>query len=145
VGFGNVFHIRVTMPDISFFDWWQYITHNSILWIWMKTGVFGFVAMAAMIATALMTGVRALVLLDRQGERLPGYLQPLTLVGTLYLVMHFIFAYVDISWDAQSMLLVGAMLGVINRVAGLAQPAEEGGAVLPEQTGPLAAGGSRGR
>jgi hypothetical protein len=28
--------------------------------------------------------------------------------------MHFIYAYVDISWEAQSMIYVGAMMGLLN-------------------------------
>jgi hypothetical protein len=40
-------------------------------------------------------------------------LRALALTAVLYIVMHFIYAYVDISWDAQSMLYVGAMAGVI--------------------------------
>jgi hypothetical protein len=123
VGFGNPFHIRVVMPDISFFEWWQYITHNSILWIWMKMGVFGFIALVVMIAMSLMTGVRVLVLLRQQEDTLPGYLQPMALVAVLYVVMHFMYAYVDISWDAQSMLLLGGMVGIINRLEGMSREA----------------------
>ena len=37
----------------------------------------------------------------------------LRLTATLYIVMHFLFAYVDISWDGQSMLYVGLMMGII--------------------------------
>jgi hypothetical protein len=125
VGFGNTFHIRVAMPDISFFEWWQYLTHNSVLWIWMKMGVFGFIALALMLSMALMTGVRVLTLLRRREGELPGYLQPMAFAALLYVVMHFLFAYVDISWDNQSMLLVGAMLGILNRLEGMAR--ETGG------------------
>ncbi|NJM04953.1 hypothetical protein HC891_00055 [Candidatus Gracilibacteria bacterium] len=35
-------------------------------------------------------------------------------MATLYVVMHFIYAYVDISWDSQSMIYMGAMMGLIN-------------------------------
>ena len=38
----------------------------------------------------------------------------IALTATLYLVMHFLYAYVDISWDAQSMVYVGVMMGLIN-------------------------------
>lgn len=108
VGFGQKFYILVPMPDISFFSWWEYIVHNSILWIWVKTGVFGFVAMIFLVGLSIVTGVRALL-------RMPdGDLSAALLVATLYIVMHFLYAYVDMSWDTQSMLLVGAMMGIIN-------------------------------
>ena len=35
---------RSPLPDISFFEFWEYIPHNAVLWIWVKMGFFGFVA-----------------------------------------------------------------------------------------------------
>lgn len=108
VGFGNKFYIIAQMPDISFFEWWEYITHNSILWIWMQTGVGGFTAMLMLIGTAIIVGSRTV-------WRMPGGdLSAIALTVTLYVVMHFIYAYVDMSWEAQSMIYVGAMMGVVN-------------------------------
>lgn len=108
VGFGNKFYIIAPMPDISFFEWWEYITHNSILWIWMQTGVGGFLAMLALIGMAIVVGTRAL-------WRMPGGdLSAIALTATLYVVMHFVYAYVDMSWEAQSMIYVGAAMGVLN-------------------------------
>jgi hypothetical protein len=31
-------------------------------------------------------------------------------------MMQFIYAYVDISWEAQSMILLGVMLGILNSI-----------------------------
>jgi O-antigen ligase len=108
VGFGNKFYIIAPMPDISFFIWWEYITHNSILWMWMQTGVGGFVSMLFLIGMAVIVGVRAL-------WRMPGGdLSAFALMATLYIVMHFIYAYVDMSWDGPSMIYIGTMMGLIN-------------------------------
>jgi O-antigen ligase len=117
VGFGNKFYIIVPMPDISFFVWWEYITHNSILWIWMQTGVGGFLSMLFLVGMAVIVGVRTL-------WRMPGGdLSAFALMATLYIVMHFIYAYVDISWEAQSMIYVGTMMGLINSLERIvAQP-----------------------
>src|SRR4029079_6972061 len=105
VGFGNKFYIIVPMPDITFFVWWEYITHNSILWIWMQTGVGGFVALLFLIGMAIVVGVRTL-------WRMPGGdLSAFALMATLYIIMHFIYAYVDMSWEAQSMIYLGTMMG----------------------------------
>jgi hypothetical protein len=118
VGFGNQYYTRFPLPDISFFEWWQYFTHNSILWIWMKTGIIGFIALVYFVGTAITTGVRAL-------WRMPGGdMSAIALVATLYIVMHFAYAYVDISWDSQSMVYLGVMMGLVNsleRIVG--QPA----------------------
>jgi hypothetical protein len=110
VGFGNKFYIIIPMPDISFFIWWEYITHNSILWIWMKTGIGGFLSMIFLVGSTIMVGVQAF-------RRMPGgELRAVALTATLYIMMHFVFAYVDMSWDNQSMIYVGTMMGLINRL-----------------------------
>ena len=121
VGFGNKFYILVPMADISSFLWWEYFTHNSILWIWLKTGVGGFFAMLYLVGMAIMTGMRAFRRMPRDELRI------IALVATIYFVMHFIYAYVDISWDTQSMIYVGAMMGVVScleRIARLPISAE---------------------
>ena len=108
VGFGNKFYIVAPMPDISFFEWWEYITHNSIIWMWMKTGFGGFFSMLFLFGLSILVGVRAI-------WRLPsGDLSAAALTATLYIVMHFIYAYVDMSWDNQSMLYVGTMMGLVS-------------------------------
>lgn len=108
VGFGNKFYIVVPMPDISFFEWWEYITHNSIMWMWMQSGVGGFFTMLLLVGMALLVGTRAF-------WRMPGGdLSAIALTCTLYVVMHFVYAYVDMSWEAQSMLFVGTAMGVLN-------------------------------
>lgn len=110
VGFGQKFSIIVPMPDISFFVWWEYIVHNSIMWIWIKTGFFGFVAMLFMVGYSVMWGARAI-------WRMPGGdLQAVAMTATIYLVMHFVYAYVDMSWDNQSMVYLGVMLGILNSI-----------------------------
>jgi hypothetical protein len=66
-----------------------------------------------LIGSAVMAGVRLV-------WRLPGGdLSAIALVATLYVVMHFAYAYVDISWDNQSMVYLGAMMGLINGMEGI--------------------------
>jgi hypothetical protein len=107
IGFGQKFSILVPMPDISF-EWWEYITHNSIMWMWMKAGIGGFLSMLCLIGLAVAGGVLVL-----EHLRHPN-LRAVALTATLYIVMHFIYACVDMSWDAQSTVFVGAMMGVVN-------------------------------
>ena len=114
VGFGRKFYIIVPMPDISFFKWWEYITHNSIIWIWMKTGVVGFLALLYLVGLSVMTGAWTLLKMPDSD------LSAAALVATLYIIMHFIYAYVDMSWDIQSMVYIGAMMGVINNLERIA-------------------------
>jgi O-Antigen ligase len=114
VGFGNKFHVIAQMPDISFFIWWEYITHNSILWIWMKAGLAGFMSMIFLLGMTMQVGARAVV-------RMPGRdLTAIALMALTYIVMHFVYAYVDISWESQSMVLVGTMMGLLNSLERIA-------------------------
>jgi len=74
----------------------------------MKTGIGGFLALIVLVGSAVMLGARVL-------WRMPGGdLSAAALVATLYIMMHFLFAYADISWDNQSMVYVGAMMGIVN-------------------------------
>jgi len=107
IGFGQKFYVIVPLPDISFFEWWQYFPHNSIIWIWLKMGVGGFVAMLFFVGSAIMVGVRALWRMPRDD------LSAMAATAVLYIVMHFIYAYADISWDTQSMVYVGMMIGLL--------------------------------
>ncbi len=108
VGFGQKFFVIVSLPDISFFRWWQYLPHNSIIWIWLKSGVGGFIAMLFFVGTALMIGARAL-------WRMPGGdMSAIAITAVLYIVMHFIYAYADISWDIQSMVYIGMAVGLLS-------------------------------
>ncbi|MEM9773084.1 MAG: O-antigen ligase family protein [Chloroflexota bacterium] len=107
VGLGNRFLRIVEMPDISFFIFWEYITHNSVLWIWMQAGVFGFMSMIYLVGIGIMKGARV-------AWNLPSSeIKVFAMVCATYLVMHFIYAYVDISWTSQSMLYIGTSLGLI--------------------------------
>jgi hypothetical protein len=128
IGFGQMFNMIIPLPDISFFVWYQYITHNSIGWIWMKTGIGGFVALLFLVGLAIMTGLRVLF-------RMPdGMLRAVVLTAVLYILMHFIYAYVDMSWESQSMIYLGTMMGIINcseRVV-IGNPAPTVSPVLPK-------------
>lgn len=118
IGFGQTFYIIIPMADISFFDWWQYYTHNSIMWIWLKMGFGGFLTMLFLVGSTLMLGGENILRVPR------GELRAIAIFAALYMVMHFLFAYVDISWDSRSMVFVGAMMGVINSLQHIASQPE---------------------
>ncbi len=107
VGYGQKFHILVPMPDISFFVWWEYIVHNSIFWIWLKSGLLGFLAVLFLAGYSVMRGAATVWQMPDPD------LQAVAFTIAAYLLMHFVYAYVDMSWDGQSMLYVGTALGLI--------------------------------
>lgn len=111
VGFGQKFYIAYRMDDISgSFEWWEYITHNSIMWIWMKLGVGGFLSMIFLIGSSLSLGGRAIWNVPS------GPLRVAAMTATVYIFAHFVYAYVDMSWDTISMVYVGSMMGLLNGI-----------------------------
>jgi O-antigen ligase len=96
VGFGQKFLHPVALPDISFFEFWEYVPHNSVLWIWLKTGFLGFVAMLFLFGRAVQLGARS-VFRVRSPEQ-----TAIVVAGLAYVVMFLVFAYVDIAWDVRS-------------------------------------------
>lgn len=101
VGFGQKFLQPAPLPDISFFEFWEYIPHNSVLWIWMKLGFFGFVAMVFLVARAVQEGARSAMQV-RSADHIAA-----VVAGVSYVVMFIVFAYVDIAWDVRSTVFLG--------------------------------------
>lgn len=109
VGFGRPFLQPIPLPDISFFVFYEYIPHNSVVWVWLKTGYLGFVSLLVMIALTLRAGMRAALTIP-SGNQLA-----VTVASLGYVAMYFVFAYVDISWDARSTLfLATSMAACVN-------------------------------
>jgi hypothetical protein len=60
LGFGHPFSQPIPLPDISFYEFYRYIPHNSVLWIWIQTGFFGFVSMFFLFGRAMALAGRKL-------------------------------------------------------------------------------------
>ncbi len=108
VGFGQKFYQPIPLPDISFsFPWWEYMTHNSLLWIWMKMGYFGFIAVFNFFGRGISLGMQTVTSLKHGVDK--------AIVGSAmaYLPMYLTFTYVDIAWQTQSLLLVAICLAII--------------------------------
>jgi O-antigen ligase len=110
IGFGQKFYRPFPLPQISSFLLADYITHNSILWIWMKSGVFGFLAMLYLFAIAMRAGARSMLATKDRDEA------AMTLTSVGFVLMYAVFSYVDISWDAKSMVFLAAALAQIASV-----------------------------
>jgi hypothetical protein len=105
-GFGQEFFRPVPMPDISFFEFWNYIPHNNVLWIWIKMGFFGFVSMLYLFARAVQLGARSITLIDRRDH------VAFAVVGLSYVVMFLVFSYVDIAYDPRSTVFLAVSFAV---------------------------------
>lgn len=133
IGFGQPFLKPIPLPQIAEFQLADYVTHNSVLWVWMKAGVAGFVAMLYLFGMAMRTGARA-ALREPRGEY-----AALTATSTAFVLMYALYTWVDISWDVKSMVVFSIALAQIDSVklipghedpeaddeAALASPAED--------------------
>jgi O-antigen ligase len=104
LGFGHPFLRPIPLPDISFFELNAYMPHNSILWVWIKIGFGGFVAMFYLFAKAIMLGVDRIRRVDHGPDLV------IATVGVLFVVMYAVYSYVDVSWDARNTVLLGLAL-----------------------------------
>jgi O-Antigen ligase len=113
LGFGQRFYRPYPLPDISFFPFYEYLPHNNVLWIWIKTGAGGFVALLYLFGSAIRRGIRAVLLLPRGADRL------LAVAAASYVVMYLVYAYVDVAWDARSMVCVAGAMAICGDILGL--------------------------
>src|SRR5262249_8261119 len=133
IGFGRPFLRPYPLPNIAPFLLEPYQPHNSILWVWMKTGVAGFVAMLYLFGTAMRTGARAGLKLARGDDA------AVTLTCTAFILMYAVFAYVDILWDAQNVLLLAlAMAQVSQALSSSVAPSQPSTTTEPDVITPTA-------
>jgi O-antigen ligase len=106
LGFGQKFYRPFALPDISFFPFYEYMPHNSLLWFWIKTGAVGFLALLFLFGSSIRSGVRTAL------ELAPGRDVVLATSCLSYVVMYLIYAYVDVAWDTRSMICLALVMAV---------------------------------
>lgn len=107
LGFGQPFYRPIPLPDISFFELNAYQPHNSVLWIWIKFGFGGFVAMLYLVARAIVVGTE-------RARRAPLDLDFVALWTSIsFVIMYALYSYVDVSWDARNSVLLGFAIAAV--------------------------------
>jgi O-antigen ligase len=106
IGFGQPFTIIAPMPSISSFVFWQYLPHNSMLWLWIKTGIFGFVTVMFTFGRSILMGGRSVLRAQTPSD------VAVVLVGVGYVIMFTIFAYVDIAFTARPAVFLALSLAI---------------------------------
>jgi O-antigen ligase len=108
VGFGREFLMVVPLADLSWWPFWRYEPHNQVLWVWLKTGMYGFVAFWALMGIALATAANAARRLSRSSSRTFAVLALSVIVGSL------VFSYVDLGLvSGRVTVVLGSVLGVL--------------------------------
>ena len=97
--------------DISF-PYWRFITHDALLWLWLKAGLLGAFALWFLVARALLVGVS----LHRR-VRDPLLRWAVTLPVAL-VVTQVVFSSVDLGLTySRTMIVLGISLGILAFVA----------------------------
>jgi hypothetical protein len=108
IGFGRPFLQIMTVPDISGFEFWNYESHHNILWVWMKTGAFGFIAFFILATSGIARSIWLAKTLRDPEFRL------FAMVTMSAIVMSLVFCYVDLGLTMTRIpLLLGVGLGTV--------------------------------
>ena len=114
VGFGNPFYQPWPLPYLEGFEFRNYIPHNTILWIWLKLGVVGFVTTMFLLGRAIQHGARSVVRLAS------GDSAAIVASAVAYVAMYTVYAYVDIGWDARSTVFLAVAMALSVDYVGMA-------------------------
>ena len=129
LGFGRPYSFFIEYPslDSTGFIYWIYMTHNAIFWLWMKMGVFGFIAFWYLTGSAVVQG-----LLIFRTLRDP-YLKVVGLFAACNILMQIFFSYGDLGLTySRSMIFVGISIGLLAVLPDIArQPAPAPPAARP--------------
>jgi hypothetical protein len=108
-GYGKRMLHAVPIADISLeYEWWDLLTHNQVLWVWMRTGTFGFFAFWMMVSSILIFTCRTLCLPNMTKEA-----KSVGIFTILIVSMLMIFGLLDLQFsNYRDMLFTGFWVGV---------------------------------
>lgn len=115
-GYGKRMLHAVPIADISSeYEWWDIMTHNQVLWVWMRVGMFGFAAFWMMVSAILIFAARTVRL-----ERADAETKSLAVAGMLIVGSLMIFGLLDLQFsNFRDMLFAGLWSGIIAALPGL--------------------------
>lgn len=110
MGFGMPFLTVLAQADIStIYPLWNYIPHNTLLWVGVRMGLVGSVAFWALFGTALLEVCRALSV---QRDR---FVLALVALAGAAIVAELLVAYGDLQLESyRNMIFIGVIFGVLN-------------------------------
>ncbi len=109
-GYGKKMLHAVPIADISAeYEWWDIMTHNQVLWVWMRVGTFGFLAFWMMISGILINAARTV-----RNESVSMEVRSLAMGGMLIIGSLMIFGLLDLQLsNFRDMLFAGLWAGII--------------------------------
>lgn len=119
-GFGKQFLQPFLLPDISEFDeYYNYIPHNTIYWVWMRLGPIGYLALWYLFGAIIVRGcIYARRLKDN-------YLQLIAIFIVSMVIMEIIVAFADYQlFFYRNVIYVGMLAGILMKLPTLDQKEE---------------------
>ena len=110
IGFGRPMAYVFPMADISsVYPLWNFIPHNTILWIGMRMGTVGLVAFWALIGMAILAAARQMHM------RTDPLLRGVAAFAIVVIVAELVVAWGDLQLENyRNMMFLGTMLGIID-------------------------------
>jgi len=126
-GFGRPFLQPVALPDIS--QWaphYLYVPHNTIYWVWMRLGLFGFLALWYLLGSLVVRG--ALI----AGRLRDPSRQNVAIFVVAATVMEILVAYADYQlYTLRNVLYLGVLAGALMRLPAVEADRTEDSAAWP--------------
>ncbi|MCW3053860.1 MAG: hypothetical protein JWN14_3030 [Chthonomonadales bacterium] len=111
-GFGygkKMMHVAVIADISMIYDWWDIITHNQVLWVWMRVGTFGMLAFWMMICSIIITAGQTI-----RAENATIELKVVGIFAMLIVCMLLFFGLLDLGFaNYRDMLFCGCWAGVL--------------------------------
>ena len=122
VGLGQQYFFLREPPQLTNFVYWRYMTHDAVLWVWLKAGILGFMAFWTWVAGSAIIGARLFRALPTPDLKL------IAAVPVVLVVIQVIFSSVDLGLTySRNMIVLGVALGFtayLAQVAAKSQPAD---------------------
>jgi hypothetical protein len=106
VGLGQEYLFVREPPALTNFIYWRYMTHDAVLWVWLKAGVAGMLVFWTLVAQTAIVGARLF-------RRLPSAnLKLVAMLPILLVVIQVVFSTVDLGLTySRNMIVLGTVLG----------------------------------
>jgi len=108
VGVGQEYLFQQEAPPLYGLPYWRNITHNALLWLWLKAGPFAALALWFLVARVVLVSSALYVRQQRDGE-----LRWLATLPLAIVICQIIFSSVDQGMTfSRSMIVLGTVVGV---------------------------------
>jgi hypothetical protein len=127
-GYGKRMLHVAPMADISnVYEYWDIMTHNSVLWVWMRVGTIGFVFFWIMVCAVITTACRTVR--DKNND---SYAKAMGAFALLLISMLLVFGLLDLQLaDFRDMLFSGFWIGLLAAVPAIADNHQEKKEITP--------------